>query len=331
MPCANCNLSPPTIPHLNPCAKCKTTQYCSRPCRKAHFKQHKRDCVVNAAQTSRPADANGTSGSHHGNDSMSGRVRAGISGNGVRIAGMTGGSANVGGGGGGSSGLNGTGNFDSTGAFGRISATPMACNLSVHFEDPFTRVREGRFLDGRAESDVFKLLVDTWRLRMDDQYRIEKFAESGGCYSGVDGMEGGSNDGVDGVEGGSNDGVDGVEGGSNDGIAGFRHFLEKIVEEEENRRGLPRWWNGGKREACVSYAIAEPTHSLTTPTTRASIESYYGRPCLMYLQLRTFGAWLYEKDLKSMNSASVFEFMIDKEKYGGWPDPGEVDRRFGWA
>lgn len=79
----------------------------------------------------------------------------------------------------------------------------------------------------------------------------------------------------------------------------------------------------------VSYATTHPFHSLSTPITRASIDSYYGAPCLMYLQLRTLGALLYEKDLGKMDPHSVLEFMVGKERYGGWPSQYEVIEKFG--
>lgn len=59
--------------------------------------------------------------------------------------------------------LAGTGNPDGNGAFNislNTTATPMARNLSVHFDDPFSRMRRGEWLIGRAEGDVKVLLID---------------------------------------------------------------------------------------------------------------------------------------------------------------------------
>jgi hypothetical protein len=64
----------------------------------------------------------------------------------------------------------------------------MAQNLNVHFDNPFSRLRSGTWLDGRSESDVQKLLINTYRLRMSDRFKFEKVVESDSALHGFDGM-----------------------------------------------------------------------------------------------------------------------------------------------
>ena len=58
--CANCSkpeTSPdPETPTLKPCITCKSVLYCSRDCKKAHQKQHKKVCASLAQEYSKTAD-----------------------------------------------------------------------------------------------------------------------------------------------------------------------------------------------------------------------------------------------------------------------------------
>jgi splicing suppressor protein 51 len=204
--CANCHKTGVSLKH---CAKCKTTTYCSRDCQKNHFREHKKECVVNAVKynANRTSTSNGNANGHPSSNSNNSTSNS----NGNR-----------------SNGPNGT--FDNSNSttnpnFQPITtSTPMANNLGVHFDNPFSRLENGTWLDGRTESDEHKLLIDTYRLRMDDRYKFERVAESDGIYHGVDKME------------------EGVGGG----VKGFRHFLTKIVDD----RVFPHWWTEKKVEAC---------------------------------------------------------------------------------
>ncbi|KAF1344275.1 hypothetical protein BDV97DRAFT_373798 [Delphinella strobiligena] len=55
--CANCNKqeSDPEKP-LTPCISCKSVSYCSRDCKKAHYKKHKSVCASAAQEYSKTAD-----------------------------------------------------------------------------------------------------------------------------------------------------------------------------------------------------------------------------------------------------------------------------------
>ncbi|KAF7193279.1 hypothetical protein HII31_05373, partial [Pseudocercospora fuligena] len=59
--CANCNKledspDPEETPNLKPCISCKSVLYCSRDCKKAHTKQHKKVCASLAQEYSKTAD-----------------------------------------------------------------------------------------------------------------------------------------------------------------------------------------------------------------------------------------------------------------------------------
>lgn len=54
--CANCG-RPESGPEklLKPCTMCKSVSYCSRECKKAHYKQHKNVCAVSAQEHAKAA------------------------------------------------------------------------------------------------------------------------------------------------------------------------------------------------------------------------------------------------------------------------------------
>ncbi|EME78801.1 uncharacterized protein MYCFIDRAFT_43757, partial [Pseudocercospora fijiensis CIRAD86] len=63
--CANCKTlessspsssNPEEISNLKPCNSCKSVSYCSRDCKKAHTKQHKKVCASLAQEYSKTAD-----------------------------------------------------------------------------------------------------------------------------------------------------------------------------------------------------------------------------------------------------------------------------------
>jgi len=78
---------------------------------------------------------------------------------------------------------------------------------------PFTRINNGTWLHNRPEKDVYKLLIDTYRMKMEDQYKFEGDAD-----------------------------VDSIYGGASDGKSGFERFL-KLVEAPSKRHLLPSWWS----------------------------------------------------------------------------------------
>ncbi|KAL2201526.1 hypothetical protein P885DRAFT_65762 [Corynascus similis CBS 632.67] len=78
---------------------------------------------------------------------------------------------------------------------------------------PFTRLDNGTWLHNRPEKDVYRLLIDAYRLRAEDNYNLE--GKAGDLY-----------------------------GGASDGLKGFKRFLQLAG----SRAGLlPSWWNAGKQ------------------------------------------------------------------------------------
>lgn len=58
-------------------------------------------------------------------------------------------------------------------------------NLKTYIPDPFTRIDRGTYLHDRAEKDVFKLLIDAFRMRQADAFKLEGRAMPDSIYTGA--------------------------------------------------------------------------------------------------------------------------------------------------
>ncbi|WAO91862.1 Hypothetical protein NCS54_00934600 [Fusarium falciforme] len=56
--------------------------------------------------------------------------------------------------------------------------------LDEPIPDLFTRLDNGTYLHNRPEKDVYRLLLDTYRLRVDDMYTLEGDVDDGNIYAG---------------------------------------------------------------------------------------------------------------------------------------------------
>lgn len=84
----------------------------------------------------------------------------------------------------------------------------------------------------KKEADVYKLLIDTYRLRMEDQYTFEGEVDSDCIYGGAPGS-----------------------------LMGFRRFLKKA----EAKSGLlPPWWSAQRSIECQYAGLTEDGWSLLT-------------------------------------------------------------------
>ncbi|KAF2672769.1 hypothetical protein BT63DRAFT_436634 [Microthyrium microscopicum] len=102
-------------------------------------------------------------------------------------------------------------------------ARPPPKGLSQHIDKPFTRLEHKTFLHDLPEKDVYTLLLDSYRMRQEDEYKF----------------------------GGDAD-VDSIYGGAPHSLKPFRRFLRRA----EKKSGiLPAWWDQTKQEACVAQGM----------------------------------------------------------------------------
>jgi len=140
-------------------------------------------------------------------------------------------------------------------------ATNATNALKVTMDKPFHRLDSKTWLHDRPEVDVYKLLIDCYRLRMEDDYNLEGDAD-----------------------------VDGLYGGAESGEPGFRRFL-RLAEQKPAL--LPPWWSLEKRAAClVSGRKTGAWSDLTCAIEKSDLQEHYDDGA-MPMQLRMLGEQIY--------------------------------------
>lgn len=113
----------------------------------------------------------------------------------------------------------------------------------------------------RPEEGVYKLLIDTYRFRMEDNLN----------------RKGGRNK------------EPLLYGGAADGRVRFVRFLDLA----ESRTGLlPSWWSTAKREGCIMVGSEAGWSSLAREVSKGELIEHFGNS-LMPMQLRLFGEQVY--------------------------------------
>ncbi|KAH6892426.1 hypothetical protein B0T10DRAFT_294595 [Thelonectria olida] len=154
--------------------------------------------------------------------------------------------------------------------------------LDGGISQPFTRLDNNTWLHGRSESDVFRLLLEAYRLRTEDDYNMEGNADADGLY-----------------------------GGNPDGLPGFRRFLNAA----ERRPGLlPDWWNAEKRKACEGLGLDEKCwQNLKCAIEKSDVIEHYGDPQFP-MQLRMFAETALQRGPGGQNGTSMRKLMVSMEQ-----------------
>ncbi|KAI9374061.1 hypothetical protein BJX61DRAFT_344395 [Aspergillus egyptiacus] len=158
--------------------------------------------------------------------------------------------------------------------------------LSVAIDNPFQQLENKTWLHNRPERDVYKLLIDTYRLRMADQRQFEGSAETNSLF-----------------------------GESADISGSFRRFLRKVTEEK--RELLPSWWSPEKAEECEQLAETGVGWSslYNNAVQKQDIIDHYENP-LMPMQIRMFAEQIYGTGPGGQSGAVILPIMAMQEKQG---------------
>ncbi|KAF8927067.1 hypothetical protein BGZ47_002344 [Haplosporangium gracile] len=160
------------------------------------------------------------------------------------------------------------------------SATNKGEPLEVHIEKPFHKLNDKTWLHNRSEKDVQKLLIDIYRLRMDDTFKFDHMVENDSLYSGA-----------------------------RDGTNGFRNFLALV----EGKAGLlPADWSAEKKEAVIAFGQAEPEKLLFHKADKETIIGRYGNS-QMPIQMRLFGEQVYGRGVGGQAGAPIIQLQMQME------------------
>ncbi|RWA13127.1 hypothetical protein EKO27_g1998 [Xylaria grammica] len=132
--------------------------------------------------------------------------------------------------------------------------------LIKQIQKPFDRLKKGNYLQGRPDTDVYRLIIDAYRLRMEDNYTYADI-----CYE------------------------DSIYGGAKDGLEGFRVFLQRA---KEIPLMMPSWWNDKKQAECEELGRQHGWSSLAEKINDASVRGHY-EDKLIDIQLRMLAEDIY--------------------------------------
>ncbi|KAI9855040.1 MAG: hypothetical protein M1813_000584 [Trichoglossum hirsutum] len=180
---------------------------------------------------------------------------------------------------------------------GSTSAEQPPKGLSVVIDKPFHRLETQSWLHDRPEQDVYKLLIDTYRFRMEDDFKLEGIADADSIY-----------------------------GDARDSRQGFRRFLHLA---ERRPRLLPLWWSQEKAAECEAVGVNDGWSSLASMIEKSDVMEHYGNPN-MPMQLRMFGEQVYGSGPGGQSGATMrrVQMMVENgESYSSHLDMSSMFRR----
>lgn len=156
--------------------------------------------------------------------------------------------------------------------------------LQHHIANPFTRIDNGTYLHDRPEGDVYKLLIDAYRLRMDDVSKFEGIREADSLYAA----------------------------GVTDALPGFRRFLDRV---KAKRGVLPSWWDAEKEQACEQLGAAgggDGWSSLRRKLDKAAVLAHY-RDDKFPMQLRIFVETICGRGVAGQDGTRMRKMLMQQE------------------
>lgn len=171
-----------------------------------------------------------------------------------------------------------TGSSDAPSADTKLSP---AQGLDQPIAKPFTRLDNGTWLHDRPEKDVYRLLIDAYRMRVEDDYNLEGEADADSLY-----------------------------GGASSGLMGFKRFLRLAG----SRPGLlPPWWNAEKQRECEAFGMGSSQfQSLRGAVEKSDIIEHYGDSTFP-MQLRMFAEAVYLRGPGGQNGTAMRKMMAATE------------------
>ncbi|KAF9728397.1 hypothetical protein PMIN01_13530 [Paraphaeosphaeria minitans] len=162
-------------------------------------------------------------------------------------------------------------------------SAPRLHDLEQHVPDPFTRLDEGTYLHDRPETDTFKLLIDSFRMRQADDFQYEKRTTPPSIYTGAPSS-----------------------------TEPFRQYLDRATACQNL---LPSWWDPKKIEECVAFGMSRAWSDLKKKVTKHEVIQHYGYE-KMPLQLRLLAEVIYGRGTMGESGSEVRRLMRQMESGG---------------
>lgn len=164
------------------------------------------------------------------------------------------------------------------------NATNALNDSHAAIDKPFHRLEARTWLHDRPEQDMYKLLIDTYRFRMEDNYNLSGDADSDSIY-----------------------------GGARNGLRGFQRFLRLA----ESKHGLlPAWWSPAKATECGNLGMrGSGRRLLACAIEKSDVVERYGT-LTMPMQLGMLGEQIYGSGPGGQDGTSMRRLMMATERGG---------------
>ena len=248
--CDKCGCLETVMTTMKQCSRCRSVLYCSRDCQKADWKAHKKICLktVQAISSATAPIVNKSIPATNTNETP----------------------------------------WPWTRPIPQLTRSPtirppiIAADLVVNLTTPFTRLYVKRWLHGRTEKDVFKLLFDTIRVRSWDDQSLA-------AQSLMDIMQGSK-------------------------AHASRMLVLRFIREAVRQRCLPSWWSSEKEKECLRFGLSDENwKDSERPVQVHQVVARYGSP-LILLQMRIFAEQVYGPVSRKMSAIPMMRVHMRAER-----------------
>jgi mitochondrial splicing suppressor protein 51 len=167
-------------------------------------------------------------------------------------------------------------------------STPRLKGLEKHVPDPFTKLDQGKYLYTRSETDVFKLLIDSFRIRQADDFTYEGKIIPYSVYAGAPSS-----------------------------VQPFRQYLDNATARHNL---LPPWWTAEKGKECAIFGESGAWSDLRKKVTKQEVIEQYGDD-RMPMQLRMLAEIVYGTGTMGQDGSNTRKLMIQMESGGSGTGP----------
>ena len=157
-------------------------------------------------------------------------------------------------------------------------------NLEKYISKPFTCLDKNAWLHDRPEKDVYKLLIDAFRMRQEDSSTMDGQVDKDTIYTGAP-----------------------------DSTAGFRKFIQ-LASTRANL--LPSWWSSEKQKECETFGLGDNFSNLKRKVNKAAVTEHYGDD-KMPMQMRMFAEVVYKRGPGGSNGKGMRQMMMTMEAQRG--------------
>lgn len=162
-------------------------------------------------------------------------------------------------------------------------SSPRLKNLEKHVPNPFTRLDQGKYLHDRPEKDVFKLLIDSFRMRQADDFNFEFKTAPQSIYTGA--------------------------------TSSTKPFLQYLAKAATRASLLPPWWIDDKAQECVAFGNSGAWSDLRKEVTKDEVMQHYG-DAKAPMQLRMLAEAIYGTGPMGQNGTGMRMLMVQMENHG---------------